>query len=70
MLHQNKSSKMMYFKFMFIIPALILFVFTFNTKVIAQQKKVEKIEIHQELEMEVITKEFQKSDLEKLKASL
>jgi hypothetical protein len=70
MLHQNKSSKMMYFKFMFIIPALILFVFTFNTKVIAQQKKVEKIEIHQDLEMEVITKEFQKSDLEKLKASL
>ena len=52
MLHKNKSSKMMYFKFMFIIPALIAFVFTFNTKVIAQQKKVEKIEIHQDLEME------------------
>ena len=61
---------MMYFKFMLIIPALIIFVFTFNTKVIAQQKKVEKIEMHQELDIEVITKDFQKSDLEKLKASL
>ena len=70
MLHQNKSGKMMYLKFMFIIPALILFVFTFNTKVIAQQKKVEKIEIHQEMDIELITKNFQKSDLEKLQASL
>lgn len=70
MLHKNKSGNMMYFKFMFIIPALIIFVFTFNTKVIAQQKKVEKIEIHQELDVEMITKDFQKSDLEKLKASL
>ena len=70
MLHKNKSGNMMYFKFMFIIPALILFVFTFNTKVIAQQKKVEKIEIHQELDVEMITKDFQKSDLDKLKASL
>ena len=70
MLHKNKSGNMMYFKFMFIIPVLIIFVFTFNTKVIAQQKTVEKIEINKDLEMEVITKEFQKSDLEKLKASL
>ena len=70
MLHKNKSGNMMYFKFALIIPALIIFVFTFNTKVIAQQKKVEKIEIHQELNVEVITKDFQKNDLEKLKASL
>ena len=70
MLHKNKSDNMMYFKFMFIIPALIIFVFTFNTKIIAQQKTVETIEIHQELNIEVITKDFQKSDLEKLKASL
>ncbi len=70
MLHQNKSGKMMYFKLMFIVPALILFVFTFNIKVIAQQKKVEKFEIQTELQIEVITKDFQKSDLEKLKASL
>jgi len=69
MLHQNKSGKMMYFKLMFIVPALILFVFTFNTQVIAQQKKVEKIEIQTDLDIEVITKDFQKSDLEKLKAS-
>ncbi len=70
MLHKNKSGNMMYFKFMFIIPALIAFVFTFNTKVIAQQKKVENIEIHTELEVEVITADFQKSDLEELKSSL
>ncbi len=70
MLHKNKSGNMMYFKFMFIIPALIIFVFTFNTKVIAQQKKVEKIKVQQELNMEVITKDFQKSDLEKLKGTL
>ena len=30
MLHKNKSGNMMYFKFMFIIPALIIFVFTFK----------------------------------------
>ncbi len=70
MLHKNKSGNMMYFKFMFIIPALIMFVFTFNTKVIAQQKVVEKIEINQELDIQVISKDFQKSDLDKLKASL
>ena len=70
MLHQSKSNKMMYFKFMFIIPVLFAFVMTFNTKVIAQQKNVQKIEFQSERDIEVITKEFQKSDLEKLKASL
>ncbi len=70
MLHKDKSGKMMYFKFIFIIPVLIAFVFTFNTKVIAQQKTTEKVEWHSELEIEVITKDFQKSDLETLKANL
>jgi hypothetical protein len=55
---------------MFIIPALIAFVFSFNTKVIAQQKKVDKYEMLAELEIEVITKDFQKSDLQELKTSL
>ena len=70
MLHKDKSGKMMYFKFIFIIPVLIAFVFTFNTKVIAQQKTTEKVEWRSELEIEVITKDFQKSDLETLKADL
>ena len=70
MLHKDKSNNMMYFKFIFIIPVLIAFVFTFNTKVIAQQKTEEKVEWRTELEVEVITKDFQKSDLETLKSNL
>ena len=38
MLQKNRSKKIMQFKFAFIIPALIAFVFTFNTKIIAQEK--------------------------------
>ncbi|MCA0932424.1 M56 family metallopeptidase [Lutimonas saemankumensis] len=78
MLHQNKSNKFMYIKFMFIIPLLFAFVFTFNTKVIAQQKKEKNVEWTSEnkvkwktkLEVEIITKDFQKSDLENLKSEL
>ena len=70
MLHKNKSTKMMYTKFVFIIPILIAFVMTFNTKVIAQEKKMEKHEYNIELNVEVITKDFSKTDLETLKASL
>jgi bla regulator protein BlaR1 len=70
MLHKDKSGKMMYFKLIFIIPVLIAFVFTFNTKVIAQQKTTEKVEWQSELDIEVITKDFQKNDLETLKANL
>ena len=70
MLHKNKSTKMMYAKFVFIIPILIAFVMTFNTKVIAQEKKMDKHEYNIELNVEVITKDFSKTDLETLKASL
>lgn len=70
MLHKNKSGKMMYAKFMFIVPILIAFVMTFNTKVIAQEKNVEKHEYNIKMEMEIITKDFSKTDLETLKASL
>jgi len=70
MLHKNKSAKMMYAKFIFIIPILVAFVMTFNTKVIAQEKKMEKHEYNIELNVEVITKDFSKTDLETLKASL
>ena len=70
MLHKNKSTKMMYAKFIFIIPILVAFVMTFNTKVIAQEKKMEKHEYNIQLNVEVITKDFSKTDLETLKASL
>jgi len=70
MLHKNKSGKMMYAKFIFIIPILVAFVMTFNTKVIAQEKKIEKYEIRTKVEIEMITKDFQKSDLEALKTNL
>lgn len=70
MLHKDKSNNLMYFKFIFIIPVLIAFVFTFNTKVIAQKKIEEKVTWQSELDIEVITKDFQKSDLETLKSNL
>jgi hypothetical protein len=60
----------MYFKYALIIPILIAFVFTFNTKIIAQQKQLKTIEIHSDIEIEVITKDFQKKDLENLKNKL
>ena len=72
MLHRNKSGNWMHLKFIFIIPLLIAFVFTFNTKVVAQQKKGDKAthEYRTELEVQVITKDFQKSDLSELKTKL
>ena len=70
MLQKNRSNKTMYFKFALIIPVLIAFVFTFNTKVIAQHKEMKTIEIQTDYDVEVITKEFQKSDLENLKTVL
>lgn len=78
MLQKNKSDKMMYAKFILIIPFLVAFIFTFNTKVVAQQKTEDKAVWTTEnkakwqtrLEVEMITKDFQKSDLEALKASL
>lgn len=51
MLHKSKSSQRNAFKFMIIIPLLIAFIFTFNTKVVAQvdekvvEVKIEKIQV-------------------------
>ncbi len=51
MLHKSKSSQKNAMKFMIIIPLLIAFVFTFNTRVVAQveekkvEVKIEKIQI-------------------------
>ncbi|MCF6224124.1 MAG: TonB-dependent receptor plug domain-containing protein [Flavobacteriaceae bacterium] len=70
MLHKNRSSKTMYIKFTLIIPMLIAFIFTFNTKVIAQHKVVKTIEIQQDESVEIITKEFTKIQLEQLKTRL
>jgi len=70
MLQKNKSANLMYLKFIFIIPLLIVFVFTFNTKVIAQEKKGDVYEVRTELDIQVITKDFQKSDLSELKTKL
>lgn len=70
MLQKNRSNKTMYFKFALIIPILIAFVFTFNTKVIAQHKKMKTIEIQTDYDVEVISKDFQKTDLENLKTTL
>ncbi len=72
MLQKNRSSKIMQFKFTLIIPALIAFVFTFNTKVIAQNKDEWEIEIKTDRVdfFENITKDFNKTDLEKLRTRL
>lgn len=70
MLHKDRSSKTMYFKFALIIPMLIAFIFTFNTKVIAQHKVVKTMEIQQDELVEIITKDFTKIQLEQLKTRL
>jgi len=76
MLQKSKSNNIMYLKFGIILPLLAAFVLNFNTEIIAQQKSdtTEEIEIDERIEvdeeMEVITKDFSKSDLDKLKANL
>ncbi len=71
MLHQSRSNKMNQWKFLAIIPVLATFIFTFNTETVAQAKSQQQpIVLEQGLEAEIITKDFQKSDLESLKASL
>ncbi|MCD6543781.1 MAG: hypothetical protein J7K34_04665, partial [Flavobacteriaceae bacterium] len=72
MLQKNRSSKTMQIKFLLIIPMLITFVFTFNTKVIAQQKSDWKVEIITNSVdfYETIDKDFTKKDLENLKTRL
>ena len=71
MLHKSRSNKMNQWKFLAIIPVLITYIFTFNTETVAQTKSQQEIiTVEQELEAEVITKDFQKSDLESLKTRL
>ncbi len=70
MLQKSKSSNIMYLKFGIILPLLAAFVMNFNTEIVAQRMStaIEEVEIDEE--MEVIDKDFSKSDLENLKANL
>ena len=71
MLHKSRSNKMNQWKFLAIIPVLATFIFTFNTETIAKTKSRQQIiALEQDIENEIITKDFQKSDLESLKARL
>lgn len=70
MLQQKKSNKFMYLKFALILPLLFAFLLSFNTKVVAQQPKTSDIEVQIDEEVEIITKDFSKPDLESLKGRL
>ena len=74
MLQKSKSNNIIYLKFSIILPLLVAFVLNFNTEIVAQQKSASTEEIEENIEideeMEVITKDFTKSDMEKLKANL
>lgn len=72
MLQKKRSNNTMQLKFALIIPVLIAFIFTFNTKVIAQKNDEWKVEIKTDRVdfYETITKNFTKTDLEKLKTRL
>jgi hypothetical protein len=70
MLQKSKSNNIMYLKFGIILPLLAAFVLNFNTEIIAQQKSSSTKVIEIDEEMQVITKDFSKTDLDKLKANL
>lgn len=70
MLEKNRSKKTFQLKFVLIIPVLVAFVFTFNTEIIAQQNQVPDMEIQTDYQIEVISKDFQKNDLENLRDDL
>ncbi len=80
MLHKNRSKNTNHWKFAFILPLLTAFIFTFNTKTIAQTtvKKVNTKdnnrglildEIHEDIQMGIITKDSKQSDLDNIKKS-
>lgn len=70
MLQKRKSNNIMYLKFGIILPLLATFVLNFNTEIVAQQKRTSTEVIEIDEEMEVITKDFSKTDLDKLKVNL
>ncbi|MFK5878902.1 MAG: M56 family metallopeptidase [Flavobacteriaceae bacterium] len=80
MLHKNRSKNTNQLKFVFILPLLMAFIFTFNTKTIAQNivKKINTkdnnrglvlIEIEEDMQMVIITKDSKQSDLDNIKES-
>ncbi len=70
MLQRNRSNTLMHLKFALIIPMMAAFVMNFNTRIVAQQAAPAPEQVRVEEEIEVITKDFSKSDLESLKANL
>lgn len=70
MLQKNRSKQSMQLKFIFIIPILIAFITTFNTKIIAQHTVVKVEKIQSDVHIEIINKNFKKADFESLKEKL
>ncbi|RUA11878.1 MAG: M56 family peptidase, partial [Flavobacteriia bacterium] len=69
MLQKERSKKFMQLKFTLILPILIAFIFTFNTKIIAQKKEGYTIEIFTDRVdiYEFITKDTKDDELKKIK---
>ncbi len=75
MLHKNRSKNTNQIKYALILPLIAAFIFTFNTKVIAQAKEskaaakvIDKYhEIEENVQMFIITKDTEDADFEKLK---
>ncbi len=71
MLHKQRSNKKSQWKFALLMPLLLVFIFSFNTKTMAQQKKADKKIVKKEVEIyaNVIIKENTKEDLTELSNS-
>ncbi|MFD1314095.1 M56 family metallopeptidase [Namhaeicola litoreus] len=69
MLHKTRSKKVNQWKFLTVLPLLILFLFTMNIKTVAQNKTA-PLSVQEELFIEIITKDFTKSQLSSLKEQL
>lgn len=71
MLHKDKSKNNSQWKYALLLPLLIAFVFTFNTKLIAQEKEskevTETVEINSEIIELIIDKNTTKEGLDKIK---
>jgi len=68
MLHKTRSNRNSQWKIALMTPLLLAFIFTFNTKTIAQKKKVKKefIEINVEILELLVSKESSGDDLKKV----
>ncbi|NOR28191.1 MAG: TonB-dependent receptor plug domain-containing protein [Lutibacter sp.] len=62
MLHKNRSTKTSQWKYALLLPLLIAFLITFNTKVIAQEKKIIKIEEVNESKTEITINKNSKAE--------